>query len=229
MGLFITEIIKEQFGTEKEAVMLYEKETGKNVMSLYKETFLGDNVQKGTLFEFYTFKKLYKIKGHKRFLFNLIIPSKTGTTEIDVVFIHTTGIFVYECKSYSGSIYGKEKYKMWTQYFNNKKSQFFNPIMQNQGHINNLKNLLSEKESEKIYSFIAFSSRAILKVEYDPNKKYIGYIEECINTNKWAIKKMTNHFTDQEIDDIYNKLYKYTNYTKEDKQKHIEHVKNKQM
>ena len=106
MALLIFERIKEQFGKDKEAVELYEKETGKNVSQLYADTFLGDNVQKGTLFEFYVFKQLYKLAGCHKFLFNVILPTDKGTTEIDVLFLHETGIYVYECKNYNGKIYG---------------------------------------------------------------------------------------------------------------------------
>ncbi len=172
MALFFAERIKEQFGKDKEAVELYEKETGKNVSQLYTDTFWGDNAQKGTLFEFYVFKQLYKLAGCHKFLFNVILPTDKGTTEIDVLFLHETGIYVYECKSYSGKIYGNEKYKMWNQYLDGKKNQFYSPILQNQGHIKNLKKILSEKESENIFSFIAFSGRAEINVEFETVRRW---------------------------------------------------------
>lgn len=225
MGLFITERLKEQFGQEKEAVDLYEKETGKNVKQLYRETFFGDDVQKGTLFEFYVFKKLYKIKGYHRFLFNVILPTEKGTTEIDVLFLHETGIFVYECKSYSGKIYGNEKYKMWNQYLDGKKNQFYSPILQNQGHINALKKYLNEKESEWIFSFIAFSNRAELKVEYEPYRVLVGDTEACISENKILIKKLQSEFGKDEIDALYDRLYIYAKNSEKRRKEHVDYVR----
>lgn len=64
---------------------MYEQETGKKVSQLCADAFRGDSTQKGTLFEFYIFKQLYKLKGMHKFMFNLILPTDKGTTEIDVL------------------------------------------------------------------------------------------------------------------------------------------------
>ena len=225
MALLIVERLKEQFGKDKEAVELYEQVTGKDVSCLYKDTFCGDNVQKGALFEFYVFKQLYKLKGNHKFLFNVILPTETGTTEIDVLFIHETGIYVYECKSYSGKIYGNEKYKMWNQYLDGKKNQFYSPILQNKGHIKNLQKFLSEKESENIFSFIAFSGRAEVKVEFEPKRLFVGVTDDCIIETKILLKKLEVKFTNEEIVDIYNRLEKYMAKDNVQKEAHIEYVK----
>ena len=225
MALLFIERLKEQFGKDKEAVELYEKATGKDVRQLYTDTFQGDNAQKGTLFEFYVFKQLFKLNGYHKFLFNVILPTEKGSTEIDVLFLHQTGIYVFECKNYSGKIYGNEKYKMWNQYLDGNKVQFYSPILQNQGHIKNLQKFLNEKERTSIFSFIAFSGRAEVKVEFEAKRLFVGVTEDCILETKILIKKLENIFLECEIDDLYNRLSPYADNSAEIKQEHIEYVK----
>lgn len=225
MALFFVERIKEQFGKDKEAVELYEKMTGKKVSRLYADAFQGDNTQKGTLFEFYIFKQLYKLKGNHKFLFNVILPTDTGTTEIDVLFLHETGIYVYECKNYGGKIYGNEKYKMWNQYIDGKKNQFYSPILQNQGHIKHLQKYLSQKENDNIFSFIAFSGRAEVKVEFEAKRLFVGVTDDCVLETKILIKKLDKCFTEEELLEVYNRLLPYTDNNDSQKEAHIEYVK----
>ena len=63
------------------------------------------------------------------------MPRDDGeTTEIDVLMLHTSGIYVFESKNYSGWIFGDEKSKTWTQTLPNgrgrraQKERFLNPI-----------------------------------------------------------------------------------------------------
>ena len=61
---------------------------------------------KGLHGEFLTFKCLESLLGYKKFLFNLYIPKEGGgTTELDVILLHESGIYVFESKNYSGWIF----------------------------------------------------------------------------------------------------------------------------
>lgn len=62
---------------------------------------------KGRLGEYYTFMHLCNLGGYKKFLFNCYVPkTDEKTTEIDVIMLHETGIYVFESKNYSGWIFG---------------------------------------------------------------------------------------------------------------------------
>ena len=106
---------------------------------------------KGTAGEYYLYDTLKAFETeNQKFLFNLYVSADNGkSTEIDVVLISTCGIVVFESKNYSGWIFGNEKSKYWTQTLpvgnRSKKTKFYNPILQNQGHINALKNFLGEE------------------------------------------------------------------------------------
>ena len=67
-------------------------------------------LNRGNYGEFLTFSYLEKLDGYHKLLTNLYIPKQDGsTTEIDLIMISETGIYVFESKNYSGWIFGDEK------------------------------------------------------------------------------------------------------------------------
>lgn len=65
------------------------------------------NNDKGLAGEFETWEQLKSLPGYKKSLFNCYIPKRNGgTTEIDFILIHETGIYIFESKNYGGWIYG---------------------------------------------------------------------------------------------------------------------------
>ena len=103
-------------------------------------------------------KKRYKV------LNNIIIPSEDGSTaQIDHIVVSVYGIFVIETKNYKGWIFGSEKSRQWTQVLYKTKNQFYNPILQNKGHVEALKNLLSEYPFITYIPVVVFTSKASLK------------------------------------------------------------------
>ena len=180
--------------------------------------------------EYLIYKYLQNLenKGMK-FLFNVYIPKNNDeTTEIDVLAIGSKGIFVFESKNYSGWIYGSENQKNWTQVLPNGKTStkipFYNPITQNKTHIKYLKQLL--KKDTQYHSIISFSDRCTLKkINLTSNNIFV--------INRYDIykimAKICNNIKEpilssEEINEIYEKLYPYTQISEEEKQKHIENI-----
>ena len=63
-------------------------------------SFLATYLNKGLYGEFLTWKNLERLDGHKRFLFNCYLPKDNGeTTEIDVILLHESGVYVLESKN----------------------------------------------------------------------------------------------------------------------------------
>jgi hypothetical protein len=83
------------------------KQTGKG----FFQTFFSS----GNYGEFQTYKYLFFLPGKREFVHNCYVPVDNGFTEIDLIMIHETGIYVIESKNYSGWIFGDEKQKEWTQ------------------------------------------------------------------------------------------------------------------
>lgn len=73
---------------------------------------------------------------------NVMLKTKSGTTQIDHVVISNYGIFVIETKSHKGMIFGDCNGKNWTQVLFNKSGvlhyQFYSPYLQNYGHLKNI-------------------------------------------------------------------------------------------
>ena len=111
---------------------------------------------KGSYGEFLTFSYLEELKMFKKLLVNIYVPKEDGlTTEIDLIMLSPTGIYVFESKNYSGWIFGNEKSRYWTQTLESKqKNKFYNPIWQNKGHITALKKLLELQYDDIFKSYI---------------------------------------------------------------------------
>lgn len=161
---------------------------------------------KGFLGEFQVrvFLLLLKRKGYL-VIHNLKIPNvsgKTVTTEIDHVVISRYGIFVIETKNHGGMIFGKEDEYYWTQKFRNKhKEKIYNPIRQNQGHINSLKALLPEYSERSIISIVAFTRRAkLIKVEATSSVVYVTQVNRTIRNHRTPV------LSDADVQKIYQRL-----------------------
>ena len=127
-------------------------------VDLGTQQLLWDERGKGYYGEFCVFRELYfSIIGNCKFLMNLQIPVQGNkTTEIDLVMIHETGIYVFEIKHYKGTIYGDESGRIWTQYFRTTANNTFdNPVNQNKYHISALSKLYPDLP---IFSVIVFSN-----------------------------------------------------------------------
>ena len=77
-------------------------------------------------------------------------------TQIDVAVATKAGIIVFEVKEYSGWIFGDEHQQYWTKImkYGKDKYRFYNPVMQNSGHINVIRQSLPRNPEIPIYSVI---------------------------------------------------------------------------
>lgn len=95
----------------------------------------------------------------KAIFHDLYIQKPNGTyTQVDVAVATKVGLIVFEVKDYSGWIFGNEHQKYWTQFlaYGKEKHRFYNPVMQNAGHIQAIRQCLSQNPGIPIYSVIVF-------------------------------------------------------------------------
>lgn len=172
---------------------------------------LWDERGKGYYGEFLVFCELYKnIQGTCKILMNLNIPTiNEKATEIDLVLIHETGVYIFEIKHYKGTIYGDEKNNIWTQYFRTTKNNTFkNPILQNNYHINALKNILHEIP---LKSIIVFTNQSCnIKVTNHNSNITICKINNLIKILEQTFQNSQIKYSIEEIDSIFNTLSKYS-------------------
>ena len=188
---------------------------------------------KGQLGEFYTYKHLKTIAGYKRYLFNLYVPKSNGeSTELDVVFLHESGIYVFESKNYSGWIFGTESQQYWTQTLpagrgGSQKNQFYNPILQNAGHLKWLQIFLAD-QTLPYYSYIVFSDRCTLKrITLHNGKHYVVNQHNLISALQQNIAREGKQLSSDKIDELFEKLYPLTQVSEAEKILHIRNVQRK--
>ncbi len=190
-------------------------------------SFLKATFDRGNYGEFLTFRYLEKLEVYKKLLTNIYLPKEDGTTtEVDVVMITRTGIYVFESKNYSGWIFGKENQREWTQTLPNKfKNKFYNPIWQNKGHIFALKNILGKVDSGAFKSYIVFSERCELKdVTVDSQDVKILKRNDLVKIIEGDIKSSRVIFNIEEILEIYLNLKRYSNVDATTKKEHINNI-----
>lgn len=193
-----------------------------------RNSFIKTIFDKGNYGEFLTFAYLEKLEIYNKIMTNLYIPKEDGsTTEIDLIMITGTGIYVFESKNYSGWIFGDEKQKNWTQNLQNKqKYKFLNPIWQNKGHINALKRILGMEDKDTFKSYIVFSERCELK-KINLYSQDIKVLKG--NTLLTIIRKDIDNspiiFSREEIDQLYLKLQEFAYADESIKANHIRGIK----
>ena len=115
----------------------------------------------------------------KAIFHDLYIQKPNGEyTQIDVAVATKAGIIVFEVKDYSGWIFGNEHQKYWTQLlaYGKEKHRFYNPVMQNSGHIQAIRQCLQQNPDTPIYSVIVFFGSSEFKdVTCNANNTFIIY------------------------------------------------------
>lgn len=183
---------------------------------------------KGYFGEFKFYTKLIKIFPQDNIFLNMYLDNeKTSYTEIDIVGVHKTGIYVFEIKNYGGWIYGNDKDEKWTQVFNKySKHKFYNPVRQNFAHTKAIEKYL-EIPSDNIHSFIAFSNRSKLKKITSNFESNIHNFRDSISIVKKRLKTSNDILEDEQVATFLEKLKVKTLVSDEIKEEHIDSVNKK--
>jgi hypothetical protein len=136
------------------------------------------NLYRGTRSERELVLKLLKHGIPANTIFHDLYVKKTGSgfSQIDLVVATNVGIIVFEVKDYSGWIFGNGQQREWTQVlaYGKEYYHFYNPIMQNNKHIAELRKKLKQFENIPFYSIIVFFGKCVLNdINFVPRKTYI--------------------------------------------------------
>ena len=226
VGVVLKAVVKRvlRYRREKEHEQSeYYKSTGRSLKYIEHD--------KGTYGEYCTYQELRSFEDvGAKFLFNIYIPKEDGsTTEIDLLMISRKGIFVYESKNYSGWIFGSQNNRYWTQTLPSVgyslKSRFYNPVKQNKNHIKHLESLCGKLDP---YSLIVFSERCeLMDVWHGDNRTKVIKRNEVYRVTKDLYDQSSLYISDEIINCVYEKLKVYCNVSEQQKEEHINRIKNK--
>ena len=116
-------------------------------------------------------------------------------SEIDLLAIHSSGIYVIEAKNFSGPVTGKDEDDQWHPYLKDEDDHnanyrknyaiksFYNPIKQNEGHINSLNALFPFQ----YVNLVIFSNSMLLNSAEHPRIKSIQKAIDFIEKNPTKI------------------------------------------
>lgn len=176
---------------------------------------------------------LQKLDGYKATLPNCYLPKGNGeTSEVDLIFLHESGIYVIESKNYSGWIFGNENQRYWTQSFSNrrggtKKYKFYNPLWQNDTHIRALQKILDDK-NVNIYSYIVFGNDCdLMDVQVSQSNYYVIQCRELLRSVSENAEYYGRVLSDEAIDEIYRILLPYAQVSPEEKEAHNRTIQEK--
>lgn len=205
----------------------YEQAGGYSFLEVYLSKLSNKSV--GIYGEYRTYLELKKLKRkNSKILVNVyIFNNEIDSTEIDLIMIDKTGIYVFESKNMGGFIYGKQSDYNWIQKQGDTNITFYNPIHQNKKHIKYINTLLEYKYSDNIHSFIVFSERCSLGKIVHSNDIDVVKRDKLIYKVQRKINNADVVLTEEDIDYIYNKLRECVNISDEVKLKHIENIKAK--
>lgn len=166
------------------------------------------NIEKGRIGEQIIEDNINKnIDIYHKIIRNVILNKKKKETEVDIILITCTGIFVIESKNFNGYIFGNDKHKKWTQVLSKENhNTFANPITQNEYHIDFIANNLKLDRSY-FHSYIVFGDNSKLQnIIIDKDKQYnIKVInnKDLIENLFLDIHKDDIKLSHEQIDKIY--------------------------
>lgn len=141
---------------------------------------------------------LRKLSEEYTVLNDIILPTESGTTQIDHIVVSPYGVFVIETKNYKGWIYGGGKAAQWTQNIYGKKNSFMNPIRQNYAHVKAVEARLSQFPNLPVISIVAFSPDCDLKVKTVSHVVYFRHVPAVIR--KYTDKVIQSHEVNTVLD-----------------------------
>lgn len=170
------------------------------------------NKFKGKYGEILLLEELLKLNiDYKKILMNVEIAKGDNqeATEIDLLLIHSTGIYVFESKyCRNGLIWGYRQNKKWTVALNKKINwSIANPLQQNDYHIQQLSKLLNI-DNENFISYVVFSGNCKFGKIFPRNEQYekVIYFNTLSRYMQQDIGCHNPIFTNEEIEEIYNNI-----------------------
>lgn len=149
---------------------------------------------------------------------NIMLQEGNRTSQIDHVVVSNYGVFVIETKNYKGWIIGDEYDDYWKQVIYKRREKFRNPIKQNYGHVQALREKLSDYPDINFIPIVVFTTKADLKVT---TKSEVVY---TINLAKTIKKYASEQINDADKEKIYMRLLSLNVDNNENRKAHVQAI-----
>lgn len=179
----------------------------------------------GAIGEYMCMKKILLIPGTYFVLQNCFIPTGYKKyTEIDILLVHKTGLYVIESKNIGGWISGQEDDYNWTKFTGSNNMTFYNPIRQNERHIHALHGFIDYPRDGHIQSVVVFGASSVLRVSVTP-----GYV--ILTSWEMVRQRLLTHMIRQKEElsieqarTLYRRLEPLCHLTAKEKSDHIARI-----
>ncbi|RYJ51610.1 NERD domain-containing protein [Flavobacterium petrolei] len=150
-------------------------------------------------------------------------------SQIDLVLATKVGIIVFEVKKYSGWIFGTGNQNKWTQVlaYGKDKYYFYNPILQNKKHVENLKTTLTDFQNIQFFSVVVFFGDCKFRdVSFIPKNTFLTKSPRVMDVVKKIIKdnEPANYKSKRDVVNILSAAVENGNSHKIT-EKHIKNIK----
>lgn len=183
---------------------------------------------KGTGFELRLASALLGIKDTTLF-HNLVLPINGETTEIDLIVLGRKALYCFECKAYSGKIYGRVESTYWSEYLNGQQYKFYNPVFQNRKHVDALQCMLGE-QLVPVLSVVVFDDTAdISRIDTTGLKptETICSLRNLYDVLRRLLSTRIYILTEEQYADVAASLARYKISSYDEMEKHVERLQEK--
>ena len=162
----------------------------------------------------------------------LIDGAKEGTSQIDLIMIGTSGVYVIEVKNYSpdAMIYGNGQRHDWYYYLGGRKYTLYNPLKQNAKHIEYLKTFLKDFGDIPYYNIVLIICKdfKVDDINIDKNKllnAVCNSLPALIRTLRILSEQTPDALSEEVKQEIYNFIQNNQYIGKEKRIEHKENVR----
>ena len=158
------------------------------IVVLIIKRILSSSKVKGALGEKKVNKRLKRVtKDGKLFKNYMLLDSNGMSHQIDSILVDKRGVFVVETKNYKGKIYGNDNKDYWTQKCHARKNNFYSPVLQNEGHIKSLREILPK--NIKMKNIVVFVGKSNLRKVRSKYTVKLSDLTKTIKKNRKCLSK----------------------------------------
>lgn len=180
---------------------------------------------KGAVGEHKTSKALAKLSEYPLIRNPIYKNLKGESCEIDMILLHPTGLYVIENKTFSGWIFGSEDQFQWTQSLSKgNKYHFYNPIKQNQKHIETLKEVLGVY-SDIFHNIVIFNDACTLKKINIHSDVIVNNRTQAVSQIKAMMQSKSKFLSKTDLDSFQKKLMEKGHFDRASRKEHIQSIK----